>query len=396
MNYAKRLERVAVLGAAGKMGSGIVLLTALEMADLALDPANKGRTSPCNAVDVSSAASRGLMKYLADPGPQGRREEDRRPAQGLRRPRGPGRERGDHPPVRRRRPGRRPADDPARIGLRRDASSSRPSTRIPPSRSSSSAQIDTPRTATPWFLTNTSSIPIHELDEKAGLGGRIIGLPFLQSAGRPEARRGHQGRTRPCPSWPPSPREFAKRLRKTVVPSHDVAGFIGNGHFMRDALYGLAEVERLAPEYGVRRGRLRGQQGDPGLPHPADGHLPAGRLRRPGRLPVHPGGHERPPARGAASTARVLDAMRRQGRRWAVNSPTARRRTACSNTKRAGRRPSTIREKRPTCPSPRSPPRLRRASSARRPPASSPGRRSSATPDKADLLEAYLRRAAGR
>ena len=32
MNYAERLEQVSVLGAAGKMGSGIVLLAALEMA----------------------------------------------------------------------------------------------------------------------------------------------------------------------------------------------------------------------------------------------------------------------------------------------------------------------------------------------------------------------------
>ena len=47
MNYAERLENgSAVLGAAGKMGSGIVLLTALEMADLSLDPANsRPRTS---------------------------------------------------------------------------------------------------------------------------------------------------------------------------------------------------------------------------------------------------------------------------------------------------------------------------------------------------------------
>jgi 3-hydroxyacyl-CoA dehydrogenase len=43
--------------------------------------------------------------------------------------------------------------------------------------------------------------------------------------------------------------EYAKKLRKTVVPSRDVAGFIGNGHFMRDALYGLAEIERLAPQF---------------------------------------------------------------------------------------------------------------------------------------------------
>jgi len=39
--------------------------------------------------------------------------------------------------------------------------------------------------------------------------------------------------------------EYAKNLRKTIVPSNDFAGFIGNGHFMRDALYAMSEVDRL-------------------------------------------------------------------------------------------------------------------------------------------------------
>ena len=38
----------------------------------------------------------------------------------------------------------------------------------------------------------------------------------------------------------------AKNLRKTVVRSRDRAGFIGNGHFMRDLLHAIGEVERLA------------------------------------------------------------------------------------------------------------------------------------------------------
>ena len=37
-DYTDRLENVTVLGAAGKMGSGILLLTAMEMADLSLKP----------------------------------------------------------------------------------------------------------------------------------------------------------------------------------------------------------------------------------------------------------------------------------------------------------------------------------------------------------------------
>ena len=40
----------------------------------------------------------------------------------------------------------------------------------------------------------------------------------------------------------------AANLRKTVVPSNDIAGFIGNGHFMRDALFGIKEAERLAAQ----------------------------------------------------------------------------------------------------------------------------------------------------
>jgi 3-hydroxyacyl-CoA dehydrogenase len=43
--------------------------------------------------------------------------------------------------------------------------------------------------------------------------------------------------------------QFAKNLRKVVVPSNDIAGFIGNGHFMRDALHGIKEVERLSSDY---------------------------------------------------------------------------------------------------------------------------------------------------
>ncbi|MGZ4887043.1 MAG: hypothetical protein ACXVJK_04765, partial [Candidatus Aminicenantales bacterium] len=66
MKYADRLENVAVLGAAGKMGSGIVLLTAVEMADLGLDSANRSRGFVLHAVDISEKALSGLMTYLRD------------------------------------------------------------------------------------------------------------------------------------------------------------------------------------------------------------------------------------------------------------------------------------------------------------------------------------------
>jgi len=41
---------------------------------------------------------------------------------------------------------------------------------------------------------------------------------------------------------------YSENLRKIVVPSNDFAGFIGNGHFMRDALHGISEAERLSKE----------------------------------------------------------------------------------------------------------------------------------------------------
>ncbi len=42
--------------------------------------------------------------------------------------------------------------------------------------------------------------------------------------------------------------QLAKNMRKVVVPSNDIAGFIGNGHFMRDAIYAIEEATRLSAE----------------------------------------------------------------------------------------------------------------------------------------------------
>ena len=64
MNYAERLENVTVLGAAGKMGRGIVLLAAMEMADLSLEPGNESLAFTLQAVDISQKALSGLLKYL--------------------------------------------------------------------------------------------------------------------------------------------------------------------------------------------------------------------------------------------------------------------------------------------------------------------------------------------
>ncbi len=111
-------------------------------------------------------------------------------------------------------------------------------------------QIRSQHSGDPWFLTNTSSIPIHELDEKAALGGRIIGFHFYNPPAVQKLVELIRADST-LPDLADFAAQFAKKLRKTVVPAQDVAGFIGNGHFMRDALYAVSEVERLAGEFGV-------------------------------------------------------------------------------------------------------------------------------------------------
>jgi len=248
MTYAERLENVAVLGAGGKMGSGIVLLAALEMADLALDPAHKDREFVLNAVDVSSKALSGLTKYLRD---QVLRVAEKK-AVALRAAYADRADLVENEEIIRQ----YVEDVLARV---------RPTTRIEAAfgaRTVFEAAVENPDlkvgllsriraegSPDALFLTNTSSIPIGELDARAGLGGRIIGFHFYNPPAVQKLVEIIRAATT-VPELAEFAAQYAKKLRKTVVPSNDVAGFIGNGHFMRDALHAVAEVERLAPEHG--------------------------------------------------------------------------------------------------------------------------------------------------
>ena len=109
-------------------------------------------------------------------------------------------------------------------------------------------EIEGPEGSDTWYLTNTSSIPIGKLDHDAGLQGRIIGFHFYNP---PAVQKLVEliASDYTLPELKDFCLEFAEGLRKKVVPSNDVAGFIGNGHFMRDILYGAAEVRRLEKEY---------------------------------------------------------------------------------------------------------------------------------------------------
>ena len=177
MDYVDRLESVAVLGAAGKMGSGIVLLTAIEMADLGLKPENRSRTFVLHAVDVSHQALSGLVTYLRG---QVRKAAEKRMV-AL----------------------RQVYADRAELIDNRDIVEQyvsdvldvvRPTTSIEAAREARLvfeatpedldlklrliARVTADNPVEPWVFTNTSSIPIGEIDAKAKLGGRVMGFHF--------------------------------------------------------------------------------------------------------------------------------------------------------------------------------------------------------------------------
>jgi 3-hydroxyacyl-CoA dehydrogenase len=243
MNYTERLENVTILGAAGKMGSGILLLTALEMADLSMKPENKDRQFVLNALDVSQQALKGMMEFLKA---QVLKAAEKKTVLL-----------------------RKMYEDRADLIENKEIidqyvfdvmSIVRPTTLMESAYESTlifEAIIENPELKVkllsrinrnnkkePWFFTNTSSIPIHYLNEKAELGGRIIGFHFYNPPAvqklveliKADATRDELEEFAHA---------YAKNLKKTIVPANDYAGFIGNGHFMRDALHGISEVEGL-------------------------------------------------------------------------------------------------------------------------------------------------------
>jgi 3-hydroxyacyl-CoA dehydrogenase len=243
MDYAERLEKVAVLGAAGKMGSGIVLLVAMEMADTGLRPENRSRRYVLHAIDVSHEALGGLVKYL--------REQVLKAA--------------EKKIVALRKVYADRADLVENADIVRQyvidvLDVVRPTTVLETAADANVIFEAAPedlalklklfaKTATdnpnhPWVFTNTSSIPIEEIDEKARLGGRIMGFHFYNPPAVQKLVELIRSRTT-ADDVAAFAEALCKNLRKIVVPSADRAGFIGNGHFMRDLLHAVAEVERI-------------------------------------------------------------------------------------------------------------------------------------------------------
>ncbi len=104
-----------------------------------------------------------------------------------------------------------------------------------------------------YFFSNTSSIPIHVLNELAQLDHKIIGFHFynppivqkLIEVIIPE--KTHE-------TLKSFSSEIIKRLNKIGINAHDIAGFIGNGHFIREAIYACSKARELGEVHSTAEG----------------------------------------------------------------------------------------------------------------------------------------------
>jgi 3-hydroxyacyl-CoA dehydrogenase len=99
-----------------------------------------------------------------------------------------------------------------------------------------------------YYFTNTSSIPIHHLSEKSGLENRLIGYHFYNP---PEIQKLMEIiiPKQSSPILESLASELTQRLQKIPVYSKDIAGFIGNGHFIREIDYACHTVQKLEKEF---------------------------------------------------------------------------------------------------------------------------------------------------
>jgi 3-hydroxyacyl-CoA dehydrogenase len=249
MNYDERLRNVTVLGAAGKMGSGILLLTAIEMADLSLKPENKGKPYCLNAMDLSQEGLAGLLRYLRV---QVTKIAEKKIVW-----------------LRKMYADRADLIENEQV-LNQYVfdvlSVVRPVTKVEVAYESNLVfeavsenkdlkikifnQIDQNNPNKPWYFTNTSSVPINLIDDGANLGGRVLGFHFYNPPAVQKLVELILPKS-PDSGMEDFAKDYAKKLGKIIVPSNDYAGFIGNGHFMRDSLHAITEVERLSNEMSI-------------------------------------------------------------------------------------------------------------------------------------------------
>jgi 3-hydroxyacyl-CoA dehydrogenase len=247
MTNLDKIQHVAVLGAAGKMGSGILYLNTLYLSQLALKPENCNRTFTIHAIDQSHERLQTLMLYIK--GLLQKWAEKNIVAL-----RAMFAERNDL------------IENSEIIQAYIDTALALivPSTRLESAydatlifeavienvevKTELFSKIKANNPLNPWFLTNTSSIPIDELNTKAKLDGNIIGCHFYNPPAVQklieviELNDGNKQLSEYV-------YQFGKELGKVMVPANDIAGFIGNGFFMRDLLFGIEKLKQFKGKF---------------------------------------------------------------------------------------------------------------------------------------------------
>jgi 3-hydroxyacyl-CoA dehydrogenase len=239
----QRFQNVSVLGAAGKMGSGILYLNVLYISKLAVNPENCNKNFTIYAIDRSQEQLSQLLKYTkglllkwAEKNIIWLRTMYAEKAELI--------------------------ENGQIIQAYVDEAMAiiKPTTRIESAFESTLifeaviedlelktqllSQIKNNNPNNPWFFTNTSSIPIHILNKAAQLNGNIIGCHFYNPPAIQklieviELKNGHTELSKLV-------FDFGKDLGKIMVPANDIAGFIGNGFFMRDLLFGIEKSSQL-------------------------------------------------------------------------------------------------------------------------------------------------------
>lgn len=247
MNIQDRFKNVSVVGAAGKMGSGIALLMAYEMMMQKLKPENQNTVYRLNLVDMNDDALSRLMQYLKIQLIK-KAEKSTVLLRELYSDRGDLVENGEiiNQYV-------EDALSLIRIGTNIDivAKSSMVFEAIVENidiKIRLLKQLNDICSKETYFFSNTSSIPISLLNEGANLEGRLTGFHFYNP---PAVQK--LAEIIPATSTRNELKELSleigKRLNKKIFLAADIAGFIGNGHFLRDALHATSEVKRLTGQF---------------------------------------------------------------------------------------------------------------------------------------------------
>ena len=225
MELENRLRDVAVIGAAGKMGRGIALLLAEHMAG------DGGNATPprLTLIDTQKEGLADLEQYLE--------------VQVAKRAARSGRPVNLSSIV-------QMTTDPQRAAEAHLVFEALPE--VEALKVEALCQLQDSCSPDTWFLSNTSSIPIGELDRQARLEGRVVGFHFYNP---PPVQKLLEviPAASTAPALEAAARQLAVDLGKTVVTSRDVAGFIGNGHFIRECLYALHLIEQLQARDGFSK-----------------------------------------------------------------------------------------------------------------------------------------------